>query len=124
MIEFAVNGTLMRGLALNGNLLDVGGVFEREALTAPSYRLWSINDQYPGMLRSSEGGQSIAVEIWLLPLYGITRILIKEPPGLCVGKIELSNEQVVLGVLAEPFLVAGKLEITTYGGWRRYQESH
>ena len=51
MIEFAVNGTLMRGLKLNNNLLNVGAVFDRESSTAPCYRLWSIDDQYPGMLR-------------------------------------------------------------------------
>ena len=45
MIEFAVNGTLMRGLELNGNLQKVGAIFVREDLTAPIYRLWSISDR-------------------------------------------------------------------------------
>jgi len=39
-IELAVNGTLMRGLELNHNLLELGGVFVEETLTAPLYRLW------------------------------------------------------------------------------------
>jgi hypothetical protein len=38
-IPLAVNGTLMRGLALNGNLLAVGATFVREAKTKPAYRL-------------------------------------------------------------------------------------
>ncbi|MBG0743232.1 MAG: glutamyl-tRNA amidotransferase [Cylindrospermopsis raciborskii KL1] len=123
MIEFAVNGTLMRGLKLNNNLLNVGAVFDRESSTAPCYRLWSIKDQYPGMLRDLERGKSISVEIWQVPLGGIADILIQEPPGLCVGKIELHDKKVVLGVLAEPFLVAGQKEITIYGGWRNYNQS-
>ena len=61
----AVNGTLMRGLALEKNLLDVGAVFCREAQTAACYRLWSIRDEYPAMLRVAPGdpaGASIAVD--------------------------------------------------------------
>ena len=41
-VKLAVNGTLMRGLPLEKNLLDAGAVFLREAATAPCYRLWSI----------------------------------------------------------------------------------
>ena len=39
-VRLAVNGTLMRGLALNGNLLSAGATFVRETTTGPSYRLW------------------------------------------------------------------------------------
>ena len=46
----AVNGTLMRGLALEKNLLDVGAVFCREAQTAACYRLWSIRDEYLSLI--------------------------------------------------------------------------
>ena len=63
MINFAVNGTLMRGLELNGNLLKVGAAFVREDLTAPIYRLWSIADRHPAMLRVSQDGQAIALEV-------------------------------------------------------------
>ena len=72
----AVNGTLMRGLALEKNLLDVGAVFCREAQTAACYRLWSIRDEYPAMLRVAPGdpaGASIAVEIWSVPAGGVRR---------------------------------------------------
>jgi hypothetical protein len=46
-VRLAVNGTLMRGLALNGNLLAVGATFHREATTIPTYRLWSIGIDIP-----------------------------------------------------------------------------
>ena len=49
-IELAVNGTLMRGLPLNDNLLSAGGSFVRDATTAACYRLWSIGDRHPGMM--------------------------------------------------------------------------
>lgn len=45
MTLLAVNGTLMRGLELSQNLLNVGAKFVEEASTAPLYRLYSINDR-------------------------------------------------------------------------------
>ena len=36
----AVNGTLMRGLELNPNMLAVGATFVREDETDACYRLW------------------------------------------------------------------------------------
>ena len=117
----AVNGTLMRGLELNPNLLNVGAVFVREDDTAACYRIFSIDDRHPAMLRTGPGeGASVALEIWDVPLAGLARVLLNEPPGLCIGKVVLRDEAVVLGVLGEPFLCAGRLDITTYGGWRAY----
>ncbi|MFM7888465.1 MAG: glutamyl-tRNA amidotransferase [Pseudanabaena sp.] len=120
MIEFAVNGTLMRGLELNRNLQKVGATFVREDITAPMYRLWSIRDRHPAMLRVSENGQEITLEIWSITPAALGEILLSEPAGLCIGKIILANQQEVLGVLGEPFLCEGQKEITSYGGWRSY----
>ncbi|MDX2255117.1 MAG: glutamyl-tRNA amidotransferase [Pseudanabaenaceae cyanobacterium bins.39] len=120
MIEFAVNGTLMRGLELNQNLLNVGAVFVREDMTAPIYRLWSINDVHPAMLRMNHGGQAIALEIWQISADALGKILLSEPAGLSIGKILLHSGNEVLGVLGEPFLCEGQKEITSYGGWRAY----
>ena len=123
MIDFAVNGTLMRGLELNGNLQKVGAVFVREDVTAPMYRLWTIVDRHPAMLRVSENGQAIALEIWSVTPDALGAILLSEPAGLCIGKIVLSDSQEVLGVLGGPFLCEGQKEITSYGGWRAYTSS-
>ena len=119
-VQLAVNGTLMRGLELNENLLAVGARFDREATTAPSYRLWSIEDRHPAMVRVSTGGAAVAVEVWSVPAAGLATILLGEPAGLCVGKVRLADGQDVLGVLGEPALCEGQREITGYGGWRAY----
>ena len=116
----AVNGTLMRGLPLNGNLLDAGASFVREARTAPVYRLWSIADRHPAMMRAVTGGAAIAVEVWAVPAAGLAEILRQEPPGLCIGKVQLDDGVEVLGVLGEPVLCEGQREITRHGGWRAY----
>jgi gamma-glutamylcyclotransferase (GGCT)/AIG2-like uncharacterized protein YtfP len=120
-MQLAVNGTLMRGLELNHNMLAAGAVFLREDRTAPCYRLWSIDDRYPGMLRTSQGnGAAIELEIWEVDEIGLIRILEQEPSGLTLGRVLLAKGDEVLGILAEPYLVEGMLEITSHGGWRGY----
>jgi allophanate hydrolase-like protein len=119
-ILLAVNGTLMRGLALNPNLVAVGATFVRETTTAATYRLWSIADRHPAMIRVVDGGAAIAVEIWSVPAEGLATILLKEPAGLCIGKVILADGSEVLGVLGEPALCEGQKEITAAGGWRAY----
>ena len=120
-IFLAVNGTLMRGLELNPNLLSVGASFVREDSTVPEYRIFSINDRHPGMYRVATGGVSVAVEVWSVPADGLGEILMKEPAGLCIGKVSLASGEEVLGVLAEAILCAGQREITAFGGWRAYR---
>jgi hypothetical protein len=119
-VLLAVNGTLMRGLELNANLVEAGATFVREARTAPVYRLWSIRDRHPAMIRVAVGGAEIAVELWSVPPAGLATILLKEPPGLCIGKVRLDDASEALGVLGEPALCHGMREITEYGGWRAY----
>ena len=119
-VHLAVNGTLMRGLELNPTMIDAGAVFVRETTTAPSYRLWSIDDRHPAMIRVASGGVPVAVEVWAVPPEGLAKILLQEPSGLCVGKVKLADGEEVLGVLGEPLLVEGQREISSYGGWRAY----
>ena len=67
-VQLAVVGAHLRGQPLNHQLLDLGAVFSRPALTAPIYRLFALantSPPKPGMIRSSVGA-SIEVEIWEL----------------------------------------------------------
>lgn len=122
-MQLAINGTLMRGLELNKNLLEAGATFVREAATAPVYRLWSIADAHPAMQRVAYDGASIALEIWEMPAAGIASVLLQEPPGLAIGKVELSDGEHVLGVLGEALLCEGQKDITSFGGWRTYRQA-
>ena len=70
---------------------------------------------------STDGsGRPIAVEVWAVPVAGVVRLLEQEPDGLTVGRVRLGDGSTVLGVLAEPALVEGQRDITTYVGWRPY----
>ena len=119
----AVNGTLMRGLELNNNLVRVGAVFQREAKTAPCYRVWSVNDRYPGMLRASSSGSAVSCEVWEISPEGLVDVLTREPAGLTIGRVMLDDGSDVFGVLAEPWAVEGMRDITSFGGWREYTAS-
>ncbi|MEZ0354838.1 carbamate kinase [Mycobacterium sp. SA01] len=120
-VLLAVNGTLMRGLKLSPNMGAAGATFLREATTEPVYRLWTINDEHPAMIRVTDGsGVGVAVEVWEVPAAGLAGILLNEPPGLSIGKVNLDDGSTVLGVIGEPALVEGQREITEFGGWRAY----
>jgi gamma-glutamylcyclotransferase (GGCT)/AIG2-like uncharacterized protein YtfP len=119
-VRLAVNGTLMRGLELNRTLIAAGASFACETTTAPQYRLWSIDDRHPAMIRVAQGGGAIAVEVWEVPVAALAAILLAEPSGLCVGRVRLADGDETLGVLGEPMVCEGQREITKHGGWRAY----
>jgi carbamate kinase len=120
-VLLAVNGTLMRGLKLNPNMIAAGASFVRETTTEACYRLWSIHDDHPAMVRVTDGsGVAVQVEVWAVPAAGLAGILLKEPPGLAIGKLRLADGSTILGVLGENALVQGQREITTFRGWRDY----
>ncbi len=118
-IELFVNGTLMRGLALHENLL--GAKFLGQAKTKACYRLYSIDDRHPGMFEVSEGGVSVAGELYLVPDDVLQRVEAGEPPNLYRGPIHLSDGRVVDGILYPRELAEGHhKDISEYGDWRAY----
>jgi len=119
--ELFVNGTLMRGLALHGNL--DGATFLGEVETAPIYRLYSIEDRHPGMFRVEEGGVSVAGELYLVPQDVWRRVEASEPPHLYRGRVCLIDGREVFGILYPRKLAEGHhRDISSYGGWRAYVE--
>jgi gamma-glutamylcyclotransferase (GGCT)/AIG2-like uncharacterized protein YtfP len=123
-VELLVNGTLMRGDILHGNL--EGARFVREVRTAPRYRLWSIGDEYPGMVaaRPGEKGVPVAGEIYELTFEHLEWLVAQEPSGLGVGTAELEDGHRVLAVLwVQRELPPGAVDISSFGGWRAYRAS-
>ena len=114
-----VNGTLMRGLALHGNL--AGAEFLGEAWTASCYRIHSIGDRHPGMYEVPAGGVSVAGELYRVPEEVLRRVEAGEPPGLYRGPVRLADGRVVDGILYPRALADGTHpDISRYGGWRAY----
>jgi AGZA family xanthine/uracil permease-like MFS transporter len=117
--ELFVNGTLMRGLALHGNL--AGAEFVEECATAPCYRLYSIGDVHPGMYEVSSGGVSVKGELYRVPDDVLQRVEAGEPPGLYRGLITLRDGRRVQGILFQRHLAESvHRDISDFGGWREY----
>ena len=76
-VLLAVNGTLMRGLELENNLKEVGASFVKESQTEKAYRLFSVDDRYPAMIKDTNGA-SIDVEVYELTLEAMQIVLSKE----------------------------------------------
>jgi allophanate hydrolase len=45
------------------------------------------------------------------------------PPPLAIGTIELADGRWVKGFVCEPHALAGARDITSFGGWKAYQQS-
>ena len=115
-----VNGTLMRGLDLHGNL--AGAEFQGEIKTAPKYRLHSIDDIHPGMFEVKDDGVAISGELYQLSPEILLHVIEGEPDGLYRGAITLEDGRVVPGILYREEMARKHLDISRYGGWRKYLE--
>jgi gamma-glutamylcyclotransferase (GGCT)/AIG2-like uncharacterized protein YtfP len=121
-MELFVNGTLMRGLALHGNL--EGAEFLGAFKTAPRYRLYSIDDIHPGMFEVAEGGVSVAGEYYRMNDEIWSRVEAGEPPHLYCGPVELEDGRMVNGILYPRAQAEGKhKDISEFGDWRGYMAS-
>ena len=120
----AVAGAHLTGEPLNGQLTERGGRFVRRAKTAPSYQLFALpgtSPQKPGLVRiGAEGGVSIDVEIWDLPISELGDFLLQVPSPLTIGLIHLSDGRTVKGFLCEEVAVQDAENISAFGGWKSY----
>ena len=119
----AVCGAHMAGLPLNGQLLELGGRFLREARTSADYGLHALAGgppARPGLVRRESDGHAIALEIWSLPQTAIGALLAQIPAPLGLGRIALEDGSSVAGFLCERAGLAGAQDISGFGGWRGY----
>ncbi len=120
----AVVGAHLSGEPLNYQLTDRGGRFVRKAKTAPSYQLFALpgtSPQKPGLVRiGAEGGVSIDLEIWDLPISELGDFLMQVPSPLTIGQLHLSDGRIVKGFLCEEVAVQDAENISTFGGWKSY----
>jgi len=125
-VAIAVCGAHMSGLPLNRQLRDRGAYFLQCCRTAASYRLFALpgGPPYrPGLVRVAPGGSSIEVEIWAMPTEYVGSFISAVPAPLGIGTLELEHGAAALGFICEGYAAAGAVDITSYGGWRAYQQS-
>ena len=120
MIELAVCGLHMRGLALEHQLLELEAEFVEEAETAPYYKLIKLPTEpaKPGLIKTTENGKKIQVEVWKMPKSNLGEFLEKISAPLGIGRIQLEKKE-VLGFICEGYMEHLGEDISELGSWRK-----
>jgi len=119
-LVIAVVGKHLRGEPKHHELSTRGAVFHGACLTAPLYRLYHLPSGLPGLVRVTDGGAAIEVELWRLPLETVGGFLDGVGAPLSIGRIRLDDGAEPAGFLCEAYAAAGAQDITRHGGWRAY----
>lgn len=125
-INIAVCGAHMRGLPLNHQLTQLSATFIKATKTDKAYRLYEVPYKVPprpGMVRDSDNGTSLELEVWSMPLENFGAFMIQIASPLCIGTVILEDESSVYGFLCESDFIKDAEEISVYGGWREYLKS-
>lgn len=121
-IIVAVCGLHMRGFPLEQQMNGCGAQFIREAESAAKYKLYALPTvpAKPGMIKQSEGGAAISVELWEMPVASFGGFTASIPAPLGIGKVELADGEEVSGFICEGYAADNAEDITAYGGWRSF----
>lgn len=125
-VDVVVCGAHLSGLALNYQLQERDAVLLEATHSSPEYKLYAIAGGppfRPAMVKVSEGGRSIPVEVWRLSTAAFGDFVSLIPAPLGIGKVNLIGERVECGFIAEPIALQGAVDITHFGGWRNYVAS-
>ena len=125
-VKLAVCGAHLSGLPLNHQLTRLGALLVRATTTAPSYKLFALpgtTPPKPGLIRVTDGGAAIEVEVWEIPVaaYGLFVSAIPAPLG--IGTITLADGETVQSFLCEPAALTAARDISSFGGWRAFLRS-
>jgi allophanate hydrolase len=122
-IAIAVVGAHLSGMALNGELKELGARLLEATATAADYKLYALDTTpaKPGMLRVAAGtGSSIELEIWALPAAAFGKFVAAIPPPLSIGTVRLADGRGVKGFIVEPADISGARDISAFGSWRTF----
>ncbi|SFQ32534.1 allophanate hydrolase [Salibacterium halotolerans] len=115
----AVCGLHMRGFELESQMREHGASFLREDRTAPVYQMLKLpgNPAKPGLVRKQQGGASIHVEVWEIPLDQLGSFTTGIPAPLAIGNVELESGEQVPGFVCEGYAEHVSEDITDAGSW-------
>jgi allophanate hydrolase len=124
-ITLVVAGAHLSGMLLNHELTALNAKLLAQTTTAPNYKLFALatTPPKPGLVRTSEPGAAITVELWSLTPENFGRFVAALPPPMGIGKVTLADGTQHPGFLCETHALAGAEDITQYGGWRAYKAS-
>ena len=127
-IKLAVVGAHLKGFQLHWQLEQCNATFIESTTTSKKYRLYALPKTgpvaKPGLRRVEQDGENIRIEVYAVPkeLFGNFIAMVPEPLG--IGSVELTSGEWVKSFICEEFgyNLSGTTDITTFGGWKNYQE--
>ena len=122
-VELAVVGAHLVGQPLNWQLTSRGAKLKEATHTTANYSLYALANSQPakpGLARSTTGGVSIEVEVWLLSDAAFGSFTAEVPAPLAIGNVELADGRWVKGFVCEPWALAEADDISGFGGWRAF----
>ncbi len=125
-VKLAVCGAHLSGLPLNSQLTRLGARLARTTQTAPLYKLFALpgtTPPKPGLVRVSDDGAAIDVEVWEIPVAAYGHFVSQIPAPLGIGTLTLADGETVQGFLCEAAAITGARDITQFGGWRAFLRS-
>ena len=125
-LTVAVVGAHLTGMPLNTQLTERGATLLESTVTAPAYKLFALANTTPpkpGLKRVAEGGASIIVELWSMPVEHFGSFVALIPSPLGIGTLELADGRLVKGFICEPWALDDAVDISSFGGWRAYMAS-
>lgn len=125
-LTVAVVGAHLTGMPLNTQLTERGATLLESTVTAPAYKLFALANTTPpkpGLKRVADGGASILVELWSMPVEHFGSFVALIPSPLGIGTLELADGRLVKGFICEPWALDDAVDITSFGGWRAYMAS-
>jgi allophanate hydrolase len=125
-MKVLVCGAHMSDLPLNHQLTDLSAVIIEKTTTATSYQLYALagGPPYrPGLVRQSENGCAIDVEVWEIATSALGKFIQNIPEPLGLGKVELESGELVIGFICQPEGIQTAINVSQFGGWRNYLSS-
>ena len=125
-MKIMVCGAHMQDLPLNPQMLELDATFLQATTTSAHYQLYALAGGppfRPGLVRDSDNGAEIAVEVWQMPVANLGLFIQKIPAPLGLGKVELASGEEVVGFICQPEGIKTAKNISEFGGWRKYLAS-
>jgi gamma-glutamylcyclotransferase (GGCT)/AIG2-like uncharacterized protein YtfP len=119
-----LNGTAMSGQKDHGVIAGLAR-FIGPATTAPTFRLFAIRDEFPGLFPVDSDGAAIVGELYEMSDELLFDVLLpQEPAELEIGSIELADGSTVRAMILQPERIRlgdKVVDIADFGGFRAYQ---
>jgi allophanate hydrolase len=117
---FAFYGTFTSSQPGHGNL--AGARFVERTRTAPRYRLFFVDDLWPGLVPLA-GGVAIECELYECSEELLERLAHVEPPGWNRAPLELEDGRTVEAFVGDPALATRGVDVSEHGSWAAFVSS-